>query len=255
MRRRWTDAEKQRLREAWGKVPGPELAAELGRSLTGVNQMVSKLRLSLSKHIHWAAPIVEAVAILHAEGLGDGEIAERMAIVFEPGATGYHQVRAIRRDRLGLPTNPESTRRARRRGVESQRRTLGIRHGGDLRRLAFCRFAEANGWPEDLRPREVQILNVLATAGVPMNMLELANRIGMRTDRSDARHTRVLLTGNGPGGTYTASLVRRGLLTRHANACRSGRTGCRNLYSLGPAALAILERRASCQNETAATAS
>lgn len=99
----------------------------------------------------------------------------------------------------------------------------------------------------------MQILNALAAAGVPMTMLELAQAIGMRTDRADASHARVLLAGNGPGGTYTASLARRGLVVRHVGALRSGPArGCHDLYSLGPAALAILQRRAAeWQTETA----
>ena len=64
--------------------------------------------------------------------------------------------------------------------------------------------------------------------------------------------TLALLCGcNGPGGTYTASLMRRGLvlsLKRGAVVNGQGKGKSRDLYYLGPAALAILEA-AACREQ------
>ena len=134
--------------------------------------------------------------------------------------------------------------------MRTQYERLGVANGGELRKRSFAKYACENGWPEDLRPREVQILNVLAARGVPMNRLELSAAIGMRTDRMGGNGTLALLTGNGPGGTYTASLLKRGLLskvTRGFLVSGLGKGRSRDLYFLGPFALEILQRRALCE--------
>ncbi len=79
------------------------------------------------------------------------------------------------------------------------------------------------------------------------------DRIGTRGGRG--RGTLELLIGNGPGGTYTASLMRRGLLVALGRmAPGNGRKGShRQLYTLGPLALEILERRAAECEPTVAT--
>lgn len=198
-------------------------------------------RLGLRKWPHWGPEVLDRVRALHAEGLPDRAIAERLAGTVAPGQKGHWQVKEIRRNRLGLPTIPDIE--GKRQAVKTQFARLGIASGGELRGLAYRKFAAANGWPEDLRPREVQILNVLAEHG-PKTRLELAGLIGMRTDRRDRPGHLALLTGNGPGGTYTASLLRRGLVARQARFT-SGRGKGMNrlpdLYLLTPHAITIRE--------------
>lgn len=98
-----------------------------------------------------------------------------------------------------------------------------------MRAAAFRKYAADRGWPADLRPREVQILETLWHLG-PQTLPELARRIGCRPNKRGK-----LLHGNGPGGTYTATLLRRGLIL----AIPVSRTGNlrrpRFLYSIAPA--------------------
>lgn len=287
--RRWTPAQDRMLREAWGNINVRVVAKQIGRSPLAIKNRAHVLGLrtdrlyteeekqyvrdhfatqkasDIAVHIHgdvratraiyglahklglrkwpsWPRSVIDKVRELHGQGLNDVEIGEQMGL-------NRGQAHAIRYARLVLPANEAGIHRAQMRGILKQRKTLGVSSAGELRALAFRKYAVANGWPEDCRPREVQILNVLADRGVPMTILELAAAIGMRTDRSDAHHKRVLLTGNGPGGTYTASLARRGLVTRLENTARINgqRRGSHNHYILGPVALQLLEERARCQ--------
>ena len=252
MRRFWT-AEEDGLLLAWyGQCPAAEFADLLGRGLRDVYRRALHLGLRKGPPRTTTAQVGE-VARLHGEGLTDAEIGRRLGIQ-------RRTVQDIRRERLGLPVNAAAVKEAGRRAVQAQRRTLGVKSGGDLRRLGFRNYAAENGWPEDLRPREVQILNVLAGRGVPMTRPELAEAIGHGTaERWASGKRRILLAGNGPGGTYTASLMRRGLvacLGRLGTVTGQGKGRSRYLYTLGPQALAILERRADqCQTESGAGSS
>jgi hypothetical protein len=294
--RTWSAEEEELLRRSWGSVPARRLAGRLGRPYGAVKQKAAKLgldggrrytdeekqllrelypthtaaqiaerlhgspraakavyrlacSLGLAKCPHHQPETVDKVRAALADGLTDADAGRRL------GMTRW-QVTHIRRTRLKLPKNAEAILAAQRRGVESQARALGVTVGGGLRKLAYRVYAAQNGWPDDLRPREVQVLNALAARGVPMTRLELAQAIGMRTDRVGANGTLALLSGNGPGGTYTASLLRRGLLAvikRASHVAGQGRGKSRSLYHLGPTALTILEERAACQQNTPAT--
>lgn len=244
--RPWTKVEKELMHGLYGHDPAADLALLLSRSVGQIYQAAE--RFGLTEPRRKFTPAMEAtLRRRHAEGWTDVAIAAELGI--------DRKWLQSRRARLGLPANMEAVLEARRRSVRTQYERLGIATGGDLRRLAFRRFARANGWPEDLRPREVQILNVLAARGVPMSRLELAAAIGMRTDRMGSNGTLALLGScNGPGGTYTASLMRRGLvvsLGRLATVMGQGKGRSRHLYALGPLALSILQSRAEACTTTA----
>ena len=85
-------------------------------------------------------------------------------------------------------------------------RRLGTRN---VSGVFFRRFAVENGWPEHLRPREVQILNTLATYG-PMSGREISERIGMpvRTN-SHTGSPKICCTSK---SSYLSSLARAGLI-------------------------------------------
>ncbi len=255
MRRPWTAEEREIVRRDYLTMPAAQLAAKLGRPQGSVHQQaailgVARKRIPINNLLIWWA----------GARVRDGFCNRCLARVWSakfPGCAPLARCtfRRMRRER-GWPESIGqacSECHAGQRAVDAQKKTLGIRHGGDLRAMAYRKFAGENGWPEELRPREVQILNALAARGVSMTMLELATAIGMRTDRRDAHHAHVLLSGNGPGGTYTASLARGGYLIRHVRGT-GGHRGCRDLYSLGPRALDILHRRAACQRATENTA-
>lgn len=226
-------------------------AAQLAERIHGTPRAAKAIyklacTLGLTKQPHHAPELIEQVRQLHGEGLNDFEIARRLGLSREI-------VHPIRYSRLKLPPNQVSIKAAGRRAVQTQYATLGIKTAGELRALSYRQYAAENGWPEDLRPREVQILNVLADRGVPMTKHELALAIGMPTDPFVGGKRRILLAGNGPGGTYTASLLRRGFLVRLKRALPvqgQGKGRSRDLYLLGPAALTILEERAKCVSTT-----
>lgn len=252
-RRAWTDAERDELRRRYVAEGAAALARVLGRTVKAVHQEAKKL--GLERQPRWPQAVLDQVRAQNARGLTDAAIARALPDVFRPGRAGSDQVKAIRQ-RLGRPLVPD--REGKRRAVQVQYQRLGVRTAGELRAVSYRRYARENGWPEDLRPREVQVLNALAARGVPMTKPELAAAIGMPTSeafRSGKR--RVLLSGNGPGGTYTASLSRRGLIVslgRLATVAGRGRGRSRCLYALGPVALAILQRRADgCEAATGAT--
>lgn len=93
--------------------------------------------------------------------------------------------------------------------------------------MAFRRYAASSGWPEDLAPREVHILEVLS-ASDPMTRPEIARAIGMPWIGS-----RRSLKGNTPGGSYLASLMRRGLVASLGRVVRGqGRGHSLHLYTL-----------------------
>jgi hypothetical protein len=212
-----------------------ELIFGTGRAALAIYRLARVL--GLRKWPCWPPETIDGVRRLHARGLSDVEIAGKMGM-------SRDQVHNIRYARLKLPPNADAILQARRRGVKTQFKRLGIRHGGDLRRLAFQKYAKENGWPEDLRPREVQILNILAERG-PMTMYQLSVAIGMRTDRIGCNGRPALLMGNGPGGTYTATLMRRGLIMtikRWAKGRPKGQAREPNVYLLTPQAISILER-------------
>jgi len=247
--RRFTDEQIAMIRELWPTHTGKQVAEMLpGRKRNWQSIARMAAALGLRKIANHASQTLASIQELHAQGLPDREIAQRLGLDRE-------QVKHIRVARLKLPTNPDLD--ARRRSIASQRKTLGIKSSGELRALAYRRFAVENGWPPDLRAREVQILNVLADRGVPMTRLELAAAIGMRTDRVGCNHSLALLIDGGRDGTYTASLLRQGYLARVRRAARvegKGKGKSRDLYFLGPVAITILEERA-CQQQQAETAS
>jgi len=241
---RWTPADDARLREMYPTHTAVQIGEALGVPFWRVVNRVGVL--GLSKHPHWPAAVVDRVKVLNAGGKCDREIHELMADVFKPGPAGFYQVKSIRRQ-YGLPYVKD--RDAKRRSVEHQRKTLGVGVGGGLRKYGHRRFAGRSGWPEDLPPRCVQILNVLCERG-PMTALQLAEAIGAATDKRNSVHGgRRLLTCSaascGGHGTYTGLLKARGLVmhTRRSGGPGAGKRGAHlpGVYSV--TARAILLRQ------------
>ena len=282
----WTPAMEDRLREAWGKVKTRLLAAEFGKSMLTVKQRAAKLgldsgkfytdgeksmvrdmyathtaqqisealygnnravmrvrklaeRLGLRKWPSWPPETVEAVRRLHGERLDDCGIAARIGLT-------RLQVRAIRRDRLKLPAIKDHIYAHQLQSIRTQMARLGIKAGGALRKLAHQKFARDNGWPEDMRPREVQIMNTLIQFG-PQTRWELGERIGWNMDR--ARHDpRTLLNSNAPEGSYTGTLLARGLILRLPRARNN-----KDLYLPTAEAVAMAEAHAAARTQGVAS--
>lgn len=255
VRPRWAPAEDARLRELYPTTPAAAIAAELGRPLASVYQRADKL--GVGKYPHWPAAVFDRVRALNAEGLCDRLVAARMPDVFAPGDRGRDQAKHIRQ-RLGLPFRSDVE--AKRRAIANQREALGIRHGGDLRALGHRRYAWANGWPDDLPVRAVQILNVLCQHG-PKTARELAEAIGMPTDQKNATHggpTYLKACSNSRRvqghGTYTGLLKARGLIlaTRRSFGPGGGQGKHVTTYTITAKAIAIHQEVLDERNERGA---
>lgn len=245
--RQWTKAQKRTLRAKYETADVGELAAELGRGIGAIYQQAAKMGLHKPNRPHaWPKRLIARVKLLFRAGHPDRVIAERCKIT-------YDQAKHIRQASCSRMCNRDMD--AKRRSIENQRKTLGFQTPGQLRAMSYRRFAAESGWPEDLRARETQILNLLAARGIPMSLIEIATALGMRTDLVNCvTGSPKPLSGNGPGGSYTATLARRGLIVRLVRALHihgQGKGRSKDLYTLGPAALAILQERACKQQETA----
>jgi len=218
----WTIEDLELLRRWYGKEPAAEVAARLGRSrrsvyiraaIEGITRKIEKGRVAKTRAL---------IARKHPLGWSDADIA---------AAAGCSRewISELRRS-MGLPSNAHSARQRAKTSRAMQRlvRRLGLQSGADLRTEAFRQYAIESGWPEDLAPRAVAILNVLWQRG-PMTRRELSDAIGMPWKGS-----RKSLTSNDPEGSYLATLQARGLVVRLGRCVRSGRGKGEhvNLYSI-----------------------
>jgi hypothetical protein len=225
----FTAAELAFIREASGKLAVPEIARKLGRSQSSVHQRRAKMGLSCRR-----VPMVGFVSFLrqqHAAGWSDAEIASAWSARFPDRRTLERHTVGQYRERLGLPHNAYSDHRRRRVAERTQQQlaAAGLPSIGWLRKEAFRKRAIAAGWPGDLRPRAVQILNALWDRG-PMTRPEIAKAIGMPWKGS-----RQSLTSNDPEGSYLAHLQSRGLVIVFKRACKvlgKGKGHSMDVYSL-----------------------
>lgn len=231
-RRPWTPGEDETLRRLHGVRPMREIARLTGRTLKQVWGRARRLGLPrLAAHLVVSPAFLDRVRELNARGLSDSDVAAELGC-------GRHTASGHRR-RMGLPDNsrgPLWRERLRASG------TL-IGDGGATRRDAYRVFARRHGWPEHLPPRAVQVLDLLASVGLPLTRRQIAEAAGLRWVSS-----RKAFSCKGPGGSYLALLAAEGLVLRLKRAHRvtgrgKGRT-C-DLYCLGPAALEILAARAA----------
>jgi hypothetical protein len=208
------------VRKHYGRLTTPQIAQRLGRSRSAVYQLAGRLGLT-QKRPRPGAAFDRTLVKLHAKGLTDTAIAAELGC--ERHTVGDH------RRKLGLPANTHSAWSRRRVAARTreQLRAAGLPTLAAVRAKAFRDRASAAGWPEDLRPRAVQILNALWDRG-PMTRRELAEAIGMPWKGS-----RKSLVSNDPEGNYLAHLIKRGLvinLGRLRKASGRGHSTC--VYSL-----------------------
>lgn len=250
-RRTWTEAEDDYLRQNFASTHCRVLAAKLNRGVSGV--YTRAWNLGLSKGFPRLDPKkIAKIPKLHARGLTDQAISDQIGIE-------RRYVSELRREKFRLPVNAESVRESMRRGVKKQLKTLGLSSPTQLRTRAFRLYAIENGYPEDLRPREVQILNALATHG-PMTREQISAVIGMKPRLSSPANGRLPLymSGNGPGGSYTASLIRHGLICYVHRSQKSGRQGggrIAGLYMLTATTLEMIANRSTTGSTTKGEAS
>jgi hypothetical protein len=198
-KRFWSAADRQYLREHYGRRPIREIEAELGRNRKQIYNQAKSLGIAKTRvrpNASWQARLRK----LHAGGLTDQAMAEKLRCE-------RHAVARWRR-RLGLPDNTCSSWRRRQvaRRTRAQCQAAGVKSLAEIRARAFRDYARRSGWPEDLRPRAVQILDLLYRSG-PLTRKQIAEQLGLPWHGS-----RRSLKSNDREGSYLAHLIRRGLV-------------------------------------------
>lgn len=225
-RRPWTALESARVRRDYGRMPVTQIAAALRRTPSSVYQHARLLGLTKSPWIDWARLDTE-LRRLQAQGWTDREIAVELRRI--AGREIARKTVGNRRGALGLPHNgfSEHSRRTVATKTRKQLDRAGVATLAELRVKAWGDAARRCGWPRNLRPRHVQILNVLYQRG-PMTRRQIADAVGMTWKGS-----RKSLVSNDPEGTYLWHLVRRGLVVRLPRMVKGiGKGRSTHLYTL-----------------------
>lgn len=224
VRRFWQPQEDKMLRELWPITTAGEIARRLGRGVASVYCRLDKLGLMQPKPGWSTNPQLHAdIRASLQRGESDADVARRWVI-------DRRHVGDIR-NALRLPPSGDSPlRRARVASkTREQLRRAGLRSMGELRLQSFRDFARRNGWPEDLRPRAVQMLNVLYQRG-PMTRRQIAEALRMPWKGANKS-----LCSNDPEGSYLANLMKRGLVLVLRRAVRGrGKGRSTSLYFVAP---------------------
>lgn len=215
----WTPAQIAYL-QAHPKDSARQIAQALGRPERAVWNKRTALGIARGK-VMLTTPVEAVLRAKHALGWSDSEIARELHC--ERHSVGDW------RDRLGLASNALSEHRRLMVSAKTQEqcRKAGAASLGEIRAKAFRKYAVENGWPEDLRPRHVQILNAIMRNG-PMTRRQLADAIGVPWKGS-----RASLHSNDPEGSYLAHLIKRGLVVSLGRVCRGRGLGrSTQIYSI-----------------------
>ena len=221
-RRPWTAAELAELDRLYPTHTASEIAAALGRTVRSVYGQAESRGLMNQSRCRVDVTFDDAVRQMNARGLPDAEIARSIGC-------DRHTV-SRRRRQFDLPSNAKGEwfREKIRAATKRQLQRCGLPSLADVRAEAFRRYAARRGWPPDIAPTAVHILDALDERG-PMTRREIADAIGMpwHGSRSSLKCTAK------HGGSYLAGLIRRGLVVQLGRIVRGegrGRSVC--LYSL-----------------------
>lgn len=195
--RPWTEDGPRLRRWAAEGVPYTEIARRLERPVGQVYGYVDRSGLQRRRRCPATPEVLGVLAAVMEAGRCDRCAAD---------AAGCERHTAARRRSLwGMPPNPgNGCPCVRGRAREQMRGQLA--RGEHPRVVGHARYAR--GWPEDLRHRAVQILDLLYARG-PMTRREIAEALGMPWKGSSKS-----LVSNDPEGTYLAHLQARGLVVR-----------------------------------------
>jgi hypothetical protein len=207
------------VRELWSRKTSAQIGRLINRSPVAVLQMVAKLGLNRT---YGADPqLLDFIRVHHARGMLDTEIVREWQAVYPGRPIVREMVNWYRRVKLGLPVNAKRRQEVRRAAYDRQMAVLGVGSFADLARRRHRRFILQSGWPTDLFPLEVRILDALAS-GQYMTRREIAASIGC-TSANQRDWFKC------SGGSYNAlgNLVRRGLIKRSQGRNRKCRgKGC-----------------------------
>lgn len=238
-RRFWTERELDFVRRDYGRVPVAEIAVALRRTVGSVYQQADRLRLTKHPKVDWTRLDCE-LRRLHALGRSDAEIATELRRI--AGRELDRRTVGGRRVQLGLSHNASSDHRRRRvaEKTKAQCALAGVATLADIRVQSWQDAAARCGWPRDLRPRAVQILNTLYQRG-PMTRRQIAEAIGLPWNGS-----RKSLTSRDTEGIYLWHLVRRGLVVRLPRLVKgTGKGRSTHLYTLALGVAPHFEQEAS----------
>ena len=233
MRRRFTAEDIEIVRRDYGRLPASQIARGLGRQVWSVYNLAERLGLTRGGLNHKRSPAGEAtLRQRHAEGWSDAEIAPEIGMT-------RRSAQAWRRA-LELASNAFSEHRRGkvREKTQEQLRKAGLPSIGHLRVEAFKRRAREAGWPEDLKPRQVEILNLLWDNG-PMTREALGQAMGLKKKPRTTPHCRPWFamhcntTGHKCDTSYTGDLLRRGMIVTLGRVVKGrGQGGNVCMYSL-----------------------
>jgi len=210
-RRLWTESEIEIVRRDYRKRPTVQIAEELGRTERQVYAKASSLGLGTPSRIK-APGFGKFFRAKHALGWTDSEIARAW------NGVDRHGISALRQ-RLGLPCNAFSQWR-RNQVAEKTREQIakaGLKSLAHLRLKVWRESAQAEGWASDLRPRQVQIMNLIWARG-PMTREEIGQALGMRKKkRSNGGRPWYPMHANRrasatSGTTWLSDLIAKGLV-------------------------------------------
>lgn len=160
----------------------------------------------------------------------DSQIASQLGV-------NRRQLREYRVKHLQLDSVPRSEMLNRSAGRQRQEQVLG-RSPADIRAEKLWSFATSLGWPEGVRYRAVQILELMVQLGRPVVRSELPQLLNVPPSK--------VFKSNDPQGTYLGNLISRGLVAAATKVIDPGLLTEQkaplpkrkiNLYFLTPAAL------------------
>ena len=162
----------------------------------------------------------------HSQGWSDSEITNAWNATHPKTICRRHL--SERRRHLGLKSNANNERHRQRVAAKTQEqlKEAGCNSLAEVRAKAYRKFARDRGWPEDLRPREVQIMDLLYERG-PHTRRGIAEGIGWNTQRDQRTW---LCCGKYGRGSYLANLMARGLVIRLSGRVVKGESSGKSCY-------------------------
>lgn len=196
----WLPGEEATLRRFHTKASAAQLAAVLNRPIGSVRNRLYLLGLSKQRRIKHGASLDALLREKHAIGLSATETASELKI--------NRRTVSARWEKLGLANQRFNERhRAKLRAKTLARLERdGLPSMGHIRKAAWAKQARELGWPEDLRPTTVQVLEALHRCG-PLTRREICEEIGLPWHGS-----RRSLKTRDPEGSHLAHLAARGLV-------------------------------------------
>lgn len=215
----WTPEQIETARANRGRLTAAEIAKLVGKSPSGVHQLFNRLGLSAKRKQR--PELLTLIKEKHALGWSDAEVAAEWNRLHPDDRLAREWICEVRRDKLKLPHNAYSDHRRQKVAAKTREQVAaaGLKTLAEVRVKAFRDFAKRQGWPDDLRPRAVQILKLLYETG-PKTRREICDAIGMTW-----RGSRKSLCSNDPEGSYLAHLQARGLVIQLSRVVKGKGSG------------------------------